>query len=301
MLQSLTAGLSEKEVHDTLNNAVCKDKEGHEEISLGLLVGILTDPQNAAKIYRDLALITRDGLASVLAYLNQLVLEKYLRFNDVTRSQLLWLLKEMIRTSITNVDNLCLSLLRHAAGGDTSPRNLLLVDALLDIFQENRVWLDKYPFLVASIVYTYLRLIEDHNGPHLTCLRQKEVSFTVSLIRERMADCLVIGRYACTHEKKKTNTVPHNRANEQASLLNLYVRVFFYFQGLGAFASERREDTGVRTPVEGHTAQSEESLSEFQRRAAATADQNIQTISAVAPYAGHGAEARISHEHGPLR
>ncbi|XP_020292373.1 integrator complex subunit 3 isoform X2 [Pseudomyrmex gracilis] len=194
MLQSLTAGLSEKEVHDTLNNAVCKDKEGHEEVSLGLLVGILTDPQNAAKIYRDLALITRDGLAGVLAYLNQLVLEKYLRFNDVTRSQLLWLLREMIRTSITNVDNLCLSLLRHAAGGDISPRNLFLVDALLDIFQENRAWLDKYPFLVASIVYTYLRLIEDHNGPHLAGLRQKEVGFTVSLIRERMSDCLVIGR-----------------------------------------------------------------------------------------------------------
>ncbi|XP_070167943.1 integrator complex subunit 3 homolog [Polyergus mexicanus] len=193
MLQNLTAGLTEKEVHDTLNNAVCKDKT-HEEVSLGLLVVILTDSQNAAKSYRDLTLITRDGLAIVLLHLNQLVLEKYLRLNDVTRSQLLWLLREMIRTSVTNVDNLCLSLLRHAAGGDISPRNLFLVDALLDIFQENRAWLDKFPFLVASIVYTYLRLIEDHNAPHLAGLRQKEVIFTVSLIRERMADCLAIGR-----------------------------------------------------------------------------------------------------------
>lgn len=193
-LQNLTTGLSEKEVHDTLNNAVCKDKT-HEEVSLGLLVVILTDPQNAAKSYRDLTLITRDGLAIVLLHLNQLVLDKYLRLNDVTRSQLLWLLREMIRTSVTNVDNLCLSLLRHAAGGDISPRNLFLVDALLDIFQENRAWLDKFPFLVASIVYTYLRLIEDHNAPHLAGLRQKEVTFTVSLIRERMADCLAIGRY----------------------------------------------------------------------------------------------------------
>lgn len=193
ILQNLTAGLSEKEVHDTLNNVVCKDKT-HEEVSLGLLVVILTDSQNAAKSYRDLTLITRDGLAIVLLHLNQLVLEKYLRLNDVTRSQLLWLLREMIRTSVTNVDNLCLSLLRHAAGGDISPRNLFLVDALLDIFQENRAWLDKFPFLVASIVYTYLRLIEDHNAPHLAGLRQKEVTFTVSLIRERMADCLAIGR-----------------------------------------------------------------------------------------------------------
>ncbi|CAL7944924.1 unnamed protein product [Xylocopa violacea] len=193
VLQNLTAGLSEKEAHDTLNNAVCKDKT-HEEVSLGLLVVILTDPQSAAKSYRDLTLITRDGLAIVLGHLNQLVLERYLRLNDVTKSQLLWLLREMIRTSVASVDNLCLSLLRHAAGGDISPRNLFLVDALLDIFQENRSWLDKFPFLVASIVYTYLRLIEDHNAPHLSGLRQKEVTFTVSLIRERMVDCLVIGR-----------------------------------------------------------------------------------------------------------
>ncbi|XP_019696020.1 integrator complex subunit 3 isoform X1 [Harpegnathos saltator] len=193
VLQNLTTGLSEKEAHDTLNNAVCKDKT-HEEVSLGLLVVILTDPQNAAKSYRDLTLITRDGLSIVLIHLNQLVLERYLRLNDITRSQVLWLLREMIRTSVTNVDTLCLTLLRHAAGGDISPKNLYLVDALLDIFQENRSWLDKFPFVVASVVYTYLRLIEDHNASHLAGLRQKEVSFTVTLIRERMVDCLAIGR-----------------------------------------------------------------------------------------------------------
>ena len=193
ILQNLTAGLSEKEAHDTLNNAVCKEKT-HEEVSLGLLVVILSEPQEAAKSYRDLTLITRDGLAIVLGHLNQLVLERYLRLNDVARSQLLWLLREMIRTSVASVDNLCLSLLRHAAGGDTSPRNLFLVDALLDIFQDNRPWLDKFPILTASIVYTYLRLIEDHNAAHLASLRQKEVTFMVSLIRERLVDCLVIGR-----------------------------------------------------------------------------------------------------------
>lgn len=201
-LQNLVTGLSEKEAHDTLNNAVCKDKT-HEEVSLGLLVIILTEPQNAAKSYRDLTLITRDGLGIVLLHLNQLVLDKYLRLNDVTRSQLLWLLREMIRTSVTNVDNLCLTLLRHAAGGDISPKNLFLVDALLDIFQENRAWLDKFSFLVASIVYTYLRLIEDHNAPHLAGLRQKEVTFTTSLIKERMADCLAIGRYTKAIRKLK--------------------------------------------------------------------------------------------------
>ncbi|CAG5083395.1 Similar to Ints3: Integrator complex subunit 3 (Mus musculus) [Cotesia congregata] len=193
VLQGLTAGLSEKEAHDTLNNAVCKDKT-HEEVSLGLLVVILTDPQDATKSYRDLTLITRDGLAIVLSHLNQLVLERYLRLNDTTRSQLLWLLRELIRTNIAGVDNLCLSLLRHAAGGDISPRNIYLVEALLDIFQDNRPWVGNFPYLVAFIVYTYLRLIEDHSAPHLQQLRAKEVTFTVTLIREHIVDCLLIGR-----------------------------------------------------------------------------------------------------------
>lgn len=51
----------------------------------------------------------------------------------------MWLLREMIRNGVNNVDNLCWNVLRHAAGGDISPRNILLVENLLDIFLENRL------------------------------------------------------------------------------------------------------------------------------------------------------------------
>lgn len=108
---------------------------------------------------------------------------RYLRFNDIVRSQLLWLLREMIKNAVTNVDNLCWHLLRHAAGGDISPRNITLIESLLDVFIEYRSWLDKFPVLLASVVYTYLRLIEDHNSPYLANLRQKEVTFLISIIR----------------------------------------------------------------------------------------------------------------------
>lgn len=192
-LQNLISGLSEKEAQNALNNAVCKDKN-HEEVSLGLLFVILTEPHSAAKSYRDLTLITRDGLTLVLNHLTQLILERYLRLTDIVRTQVLWLVREMIRNAVTNVDNLCWNLMRHAAGGDISSRNIMLVEALLDIYQENRSWLDKFPVLIASVVYAYLRLIEDHGVPSLTQLRHKEVVFVVTLIRERFADCLVIGR-----------------------------------------------------------------------------------------------------------
>ena len=42
------------------------------------------------------------------------------------------------------------------------------------------------------MVYTYLRVIEDHY--HYPQLRDKEVRFVVSLMRDRFADVVVIGR-----------------------------------------------------------------------------------------------------------
>lgn len=163
-------------------------------MSFGLLVSILTEPQNAAKSYRDLTLITRDGFGLIVNYLSQLVLERYLRFNDFAKQQLLWLLREMIKNAVSNVDNLVWNLLRHAAGGDVSQKNITLVESLLDVFVEYKCWLEKFPLLIASVVYTFLRLIEDHHAPYLSILRQKEVNFLISLMREHFHECLVIGR-----------------------------------------------------------------------------------------------------------
>jgi integrator complex subunit 3 len=149
----------------------------------------------------------------VLLHLNQLVIDRFVRLLDVVRQQMLWLLREMIRNAVSGVDALCYNMLRNVAGGDVSVRNIALAEALLDIFTEyrfvgwlclieesrvykcfSRGWLDKFPILVATVVYTYLRLIEDHISPHLCILRQKEVTFTVSLLREKFGECLIIGR-----------------------------------------------------------------------------------------------------------
>ncbi|XP_046677860.1 integrator complex subunit 3-like isoform X2 [Homalodisca vitripennis] len=193
-LHGLVSGLSEKEAHDALNIAVSRDKAHEEAVTLGLLCVILSEPQHATKSFRDLTLVTRDGLQLVMMCLSQLAVEKWLRMADVARSQLLWLLRELIRTGAAGVDNVCYNLMRHAAGGDVSPRNIALVDYMLDTFIENRTWLEKHPVLLSSMVYNYLRLIEDHSAPQFTMLRQKETSFVVGLLRDRFSDCMVIGR-----------------------------------------------------------------------------------------------------------
>ncbi|KAM7285578.1 integrator complex subunit 3 [Ixodes scapularis] len=137
-LQSLVNGVSEKEAHDALNAAVCKGAQAHDDISSGFLYGILVDGTNAARYYRDVTFTVRDGLQHLINTLSVLILEKYTKLLDTCRAQLIWLMKELIKNSVPGVDNLCQSLLRQIAGGDVSPKNIWLAEAMLDIFLENR-------------------------------------------------------------------------------------------------------------------------------------------------------------------
>ncbi|XP_022161957.1 integrator complex subunit 3 [Myzus persicae] len=191
-LQSLTTGLNDREYHDALTSHISKDKSQEEVISLGLLTAVLLDTKNADKIYRDLTLLSRDGLQSVISHLQQFTLEKWSRLLDPPRKQLLWLVREMVRNNIAGVDNLCWNLMRNAAGGDISTTNIALIEYLLDLYQDHRKWLERFPWLIASVVYSFLRFIEDHSS--LIPLRNREVVFTISLLRDRFTDCLVIGR-----------------------------------------------------------------------------------------------------------
>lgn len=100
----------------------------------------------------------------------------------------------MVKNSIINIDSVCYNLLRQIAGGDISPKNIWLVENMLDIFIENRLWLEKINVLIATVVYTYLRLIVDHTSPILAKLRQREIDFCVSLLREKFPECIGIGR-----------------------------------------------------------------------------------------------------------
>lgn len=193
-LQTITVGLSDKEFHDTLQGLVCKHDKHHEDISLGLVYNMLTEATAAPKTYRDLTLITRDGLAFVINNLSVLVVEKYQKLSDVAKKQLIWLMRELVKNQVQTVDNLVWNVLRQASGGDISSRNLALIEGLLDIFIEYRAWLDNVPIIISAIIYTYVRLLEDHAGPQLTALRNKEVKFVISLIRERFLETIALGR-----------------------------------------------------------------------------------------------------------
>ncbi|KAI8118725.1 hypothetical protein FF38_07295 [Lucilia cuprina] len=192
-LQQQINGLNDKDMHDKLSQLVCKEKQ-HEEISIGFLYIMLSDPNMALKSYRDLTLVARDGMNMVVTNMTMLVAEKYNKLTDVARRQLIWVLRELVKHQVLNVENIIWNCLRQAGGGDVSPKNLFLVESLLDIFIEYRPWLESQSFLIQTVVYSYVRLIEDHASPALTPLRHKEVKFVISLIRDRFLDIIPLGR-----------------------------------------------------------------------------------------------------------
>uniref|UniRef100_A0A3B3T0P5 Integrator complex subunit 3 n=1 Tax=Paramormyrops kingsleyae TaxID=1676925 RepID=A0A3B3T0P5_9TELE len=173
IVTSLINGLSEREANDALTAHVCKGAQQHEEVCLGLFTLLLTEPAQAQRCYRDLTLVNRDGMNVVLVKINQILMEKFLKLQDVCRSQLVWLVRELVKSGVIGADGVLMTLMKWTMRERTLESGML----------------------IAMSVYTYLRLIVDHHGsPTLLALRQKEVDFCIGLLREKFMDCFIIGR-----------------------------------------------------------------------------------------------------------
>ncbi|XP_059206603.1 integrator complex subunit 3 isoform X2 [Centropristis striata] len=194
LVQALTNGLSEREANDALTANVCKGQQQHEEVCLGLFSLVLTEPTQAQRCYRDLTLLNRDGMNVVLVKINQILMEKFLKLQDVPRTQLVWLVRELVKSGVLGADGVVMTLLKQIAGGDISSKNLWLAESSLDILLDQKEWVLKSGMLIAMSVYTYLRLIVDHGAPNLLTLRQKEVDYCISMLREKFMECQIIGR-----------------------------------------------------------------------------------------------------------
>ena len=155
-------------------------------------MAILQEPVHAVRYFKDLCFVNRDGMVVVTTALTQLVNEKFWKLQDQCRTQILWLVREMIKSNTNGVETVMFNLLRNAAGGDISNRNIALTESMLDLVSEHRLWLERTPHILATVLHTFLRLIVDHQS--FPSLRQKEVNLCISLLRERFTDCMVIGR-----------------------------------------------------------------------------------------------------------
>uniref|UniRef100_A0A803V2A9 Integrator complex subunit 3 n=1 Tax=Ficedula albicollis TaxID=59894 RepID=A0A803V2A9_FICAL len=110
----------------------------HEEICLGLFTLVLTEPAQAQKCYRDLALVSRDGMNIVLNKINHILMEKYLKLQDTCRTQLVWLLRELVKSGVLGADGVCMTFMKQIAGGDVTAKNIWLAENVLEILTEQR-------------------------------------------------------------------------------------------------------------------------------------------------------------------
>ncbi|KAL3684874.1 hypothetical protein R1sor_002896 [Riccia sorocarpa] len=169
----------------------------HAQLTQALLFGILQNPSAAPSHVTHLTAVTTDGYASFVAVLLRMVNESYTKLLEQSRTQMLWLLRQLINLSASDVDNLCLSLLRQVAGGDLSAGNVWLASELLQIMKSCWSWFSGIPALFTTALYTYLRLLPDHTmakGPSFNELKVNETAFCIQILRERFHDCMMIGR-----------------------------------------------------------------------------------------------------------
>ena len=146
-----------------------------------------------------------DGLASVVAELQLLVVEQWHRLKEMVQQQLLWLVKQMVVAGTADVDQVVWQLLRWTGGGGL--RSAWLTEQIMSIMEQHFDWLVRQRQLVAALAFTLLRLVEDHSPLQQAAswgrsdgrqrrenLIEREARLAARLIREQSANVQVIGR-----------------------------------------------------------------------------------------------------------
>ncbi|KAF9286494.1 Integrator complex subunit 3 [Mortierella alpina] len=201
-LMEALQGRSEIEIHNDLQVAASSSMPRHGEIINGLLYGILISDSNNSnnnpqlpdrELFRLMNFVARDSLSYALRQTRHFC--SHLNFHRIrpqVKQRLVWLVDQLTEVRVPGVDQLHMCLLRQIRGGDVSPPNVQLAEAMVDLLHGSVTWLYSFPVLVAYSCYTFLRIMLDHNR-NLN-LREKEARFCARLLRERFRDCSDIGR-----------------------------------------------------------------------------------------------------------
>lgn len=174
------------------------DQQEYLELNRAILYGILCEPHFAKTHVKHLHAIVTDGYNLIVYLLWKVVNELYLKLIDSVKSQIFFIIEEMIDVCAVGVDGVLISLLRQIVGGDFGEGNLWLCFELVNLFLNK--WsclLEELPEVIPSALYTFLRLLADHcrlSGAKLQSLKQLEIHFCIKVIREQFHYCLKIGR-----------------------------------------------------------------------------------------------------------
>ncbi|KAJ2317381.1 hypothetical protein IWW52_003159, partial [Coemansia sp. RSA 2704] len=189
----LVAGKSQTELHETLQRKASESMHRHGELVNGLVYGILTVPAEGNTYLRHLNIVSRDGFAHAISRLKLLATaHRFARVRPEVRSQLFWLLSELVKVSAHGMDQVVLALTRQVRSGDVTQGNVKLCWFMVRFARANYAWLSTFPVLVATTVYMLGRLALDHS--RIPDLRAAECELAAQLLRERFHECCMIGR-----------------------------------------------------------------------------------------------------------
>uniref|UniRef100_A0A914CAV4 SOSS complex subunit A homolog n=1 Tax=Acrobeloides nanus TaxID=290746 RepID=A0A914CAV4_9BILA len=190
--------LSEKEAHDWLMQR-SKDPKFVEVTSAGFLYGILVDPQNAPKHFRNMGVSITDNWYTALYRMNMILLELFNKMRSEPKMQILYFFREAIKSNMPKIDNVLLNLLRTINEGGKLSEIYPFVHGVADFLNENREWIRsiKQGSLVSPLVLlSFSRFLHDYtqSGLNNEPFKKSLESACEFFLRERLVDMLPLGR-----------------------------------------------------------------------------------------------------------
>ncbi|KAI9987768.1 hypothetical protein PInf_023812 [Phytophthora infestans] len=162
---------------------------------IALLYAVVTEPTLAKQHLRYLtAVATADNYKNCMGWLQKLIDLKFVKLLVACRSQLLWLVRELVHLNAPGVDKVIVCLMRYLTGGDPSRTTVWLASSIIRILIEHEAWLLSCSSLIPFVFHTFARISLDHTASQNASLLKQEVELCTTLWSRRQADVAQLGR-----------------------------------------------------------------------------------------------------------
>ncbi|CEG44698.1 Uncharacterized conserved protein [Plasmopara halstedii] len=163
--------------------------------NIALLYAIVTEPTLAKQHLRYLTVVAAiDNYKICVGWLQQLIDLKFVKLLVACRSQLLWLVRELVHLNALGVDKVIVCLMRYLVGGDPSRTTVWLASSIIRILIEHEAWLLSCSSLIPFVFHTFVRISLDHTASQHSSLLKQEVELCTTLWNRRQADVAQLGR-----------------------------------------------------------------------------------------------------------
>ncbi|KAL3668685.1 hypothetical protein V7S43_005981 [Phytophthora oleae] len=162
---------------------------------IALLYAIVTDQTLAKQYLRYLTAVAAiDNYKNCMGWLQKLIDLKFVKLLVTCRSQLLWLVRELVHLNASGVDKVIICLMRYLTGGDPSRTTVWLTSSVIRILIEHEGWLLSCSSLIPFVFHTFVRISLDHTASQHAGLLKQEVELCTTLWNRRQADVAQLGR-----------------------------------------------------------------------------------------------------------